>query len=63
MTDLALNKEKIMAVLDDFPTSVLIEDFIDKIIIAAKIEKALEQFDKGEYMTSEELDKEIEKWD
>jgi hypothetical protein len=63
MTDLALNKEKIIAVLDDFPTLVLLEDFIDKMIITAKIEKALEQFDRGEYMTSEELDQEIEKWD
>ncbi len=63
MADLALNKERIIEVLDNFPATVLIEDFIDKIVITAKIEKGLEQFDRGEYMTSEELDKEIEKWD
>ncbi|CAN5257446.1 hypothetical protein BH09BAC6_BH09BAC6_06410 [soil metagenome] len=38
------------------------EDFIDHIIIKAKIEKALEQVEKGEYMTSEDLDEEIENW-
>jgi len=62
MSELALNKEKIIAVLDDFPTSVLLEDFIDKMIITAKIEKAREQFENGEYLTEEELDEEMKKW-
>jgi len=58
-----LDKGKIMEMLIDFPKDVKIDDFIDRIIITAKIEKALDQLDKGEYLTSEELDEEIKKWE
>jgi len=63
MSALVIDKEKIMKMLVDFPDHVVIDDFIDRIIIIAKIEKALDQFDKGEYLTSEELDEEMKKWD
>lgn len=63
MDTLVMDKEKIVEMLDEFPQSVILEDFIDRITITAKIEKGLDQFDKGEYMTSEELDEEIKKWD
>ncbi len=63
MDALVLDKERIMEMLCEFPQNVIIEDFIDRIIITAKIEKALDQFENGEYMTSEELDEEIKKWD
>jgi len=63
MDTLVIDKEKIMEMLVDFPDSVKIEDFIDKIIITAKIDKALDQLNNGEYLTSEELDEEIKKWE
>ncbi len=63
MDALVLDKERIMEMLCEFPQNVIIEDLIDRIIITAKIEKALDQFENGEYMTSEELDEEIKKWD
>jgi predicted transcriptional regulator len=63
MDALVIEKEKIKEMLSEFPENVVIEDFIDRIIITAKIEKALDQFEKGDYMTSEELDEEIKKWD
>jgi len=63
MGALVLDKGKIMEMLIDFPKDVKIDDFIDRIIITAKIEKALDQLDKGEYLTSEELDEEIKKWE
>lgn len=53
----------IMERSNDFSKPLFVSDFIDHMTIAAKIEKALEQFNKGEYMTSEELDEEIKKWD
>jgi hypothetical protein len=61
--ELVINKEKINKMLIDFPEIVVIEDFVDRIIIAAKIEKALTQFENGEYITEEELDEEIKKWE
>lgn len=63
MSALVIEKEKIKEMLSEFPDNVIIEDFIDRIIITAKIEKALDQVEKGDYMTSEELDEEIKKWD
>jgi predicted transcriptional regulator len=63
MDTLVIEKEKIKAMLKEFPDNVVIEDFIDRIIIRAKIEKALNQTNEGEYMTSEELDEEIKKWE
>jgi hypothetical protein len=62
MGTLIIEKEKIQELLNKSPDCVVIDDFIDQIIITAKIEKALDQLANGQYMTSEELDKEIEKW-
>ncbi len=63
MSTLVINKETVKGLLVDFPENFAIDDFIDRIIIASKLEKALEQLDKGEYLTEEQLDEEIKKWD
>lgn len=63
MSILVINKETVKGVLGDFPENFAIDDFIDRIIIASKLDKALDQLDKGEYLTEEELDEEIKKWD
>ena len=62
MEALIIEKEKIQEILNNAPDSVSIEDFIDQIIISAKIEKALDQLANGQFLTSEQLDEEIEKW-
>ena len=62
MGALIIEKEKIQEILNNAPDSVFIEDFIDQIIISAKIEKALDQLANGQFLTSEQLDEEIEKW-
>ena len=62
MGALVIEKEKIQELLDSAPDNVVIDDFIDQIIISAKIEKALDQLANGQFLTSEQLDEEIEKW-
>ena len=62
MGALIIEKEKIQELLDSAPDSVVIDDFIDQIIISAKIEKALDQLANGQFLTSKQLDEEIEKW-
>ena len=62
MGALIIEKEKIQELLDNAPDNVIIEDFIDQIIVSAKIEKALDQLANGQFLTSEQLDEEIEKW-
>jgi hypothetical protein len=62
MGSLVIEKEKVQELLNSSPDSILIDDFIDKMIISAKLEKALDQLANGEFMTSEQLDEEIKKW-
>lgn len=62
MGNLVLDKEKIQELLDNAPDHVVIDDFIDQLIVSAKIEKALDQLANGQYLTSEQLDDEIKKW-
>ena len=59
---LIIEKEKIQELLNNSPDNIFIDDFIDQIIISAKIEKALEQLANGQFLTSEQLGEEIEKW-
>ena len=62
MGTLIIEKEKIQEMLNNAPDNIIIDDFIDQIIISAKIEKALDQLANGQFLTSEELDDEIKKW-
>jgi hypothetical protein len=62
MGSLVIEKEKVQELLNSAPDSIIIDDFIDKIIISAKLEMALDQLANGQFMTSEQLDEEIKKW-
>ena len=62
MGNLVIDKEKIQELLDSSADHVVIDDFIDQLIVSAKIEKALDQLANGQYLTSEQLDDEIKKW-
>jgi predicted transcriptional regulator len=57
-----LTKEKMHDLIDHLPENFSIDDLIDKIIITNKIQIALEQIERGEYLTEEELDEEVKKW-
>lgn len=57
-----IDKERIQELLNSSPESVVIEDFIDKLIINAKLERALDELERGQFLTSEQVDDEIEKW-
>ncbi|TSD63957.1 hypothetical protein FFF34_015435 [Inquilinus sp. KBS0705] len=62
MGTLSIGKERIQEMLNKSPENIVIEDFIDQIIITAKVEKALEELANGEFLTSDQLDEEINKW-
>lgn len=62
MGTLIIEKEKVQEMLNQSPESINIDEFIDQLIITAKIEKALDQLEQGEFLTSEQLDEEIKKW-
>lgn len=62
MGTLIIGKERIQEILNNAPDNIVIDDFIDQLIVSAKIEKALDQLADGQFLTSEQLDEEIEKW-
>jgi len=57
-----LTKEKMHQLIDHMPEGYSTDDVIEQLIIADKIQRALDQFERGEFLTEEELDEEIKKW-
>ena len=62
MENLIVEKVKIQELLNNAPDHIVFEDFIEQLIISAKIEKALDQLVNGQFLTSEQLDEEINQW-
>lgn len=57
-----LTKEKIISGIQKLPDTVTIDEVLDHIVLLEKIETGLEQADKGEVLTEEEMDEKINKW-
>lgn len=57
-----LTKQKIAESLAGMPEEISLEDLIERLIVLEKIEAAQQQIQRGESMTDERLDQEIESW-
>lgn len=57
-----LKKEQLKETLEHLPEEFLLEDFMDKLILLDKIEKAEKQSKNGEVLSENDLEKEMEKW-
>jgi len=57
-----ITKAKLKETIDKFPESFTIDELVEKLILIDKIDRANQQSEKGETISEEELDKEIEKW-
>lgn len=57
-----ITKNDLQHIVDTMPEKADVEDVFDKILLSAKIEQALDQLAKGQFLTSEQLDEEINKW-
>ncbi|TFF35144.1 hypothetical protein [Mucilaginibacter psychrotolerans] len=62
MDALVISKEGLHEVLSKFPDTVILEGFIESIIIHAKIEKGVAELERGEGMDWEDVKKEMDKW-
>jgi Zn-dependent alcohol dehydrogenase len=59
-----LTKEKMHELVDHMPKDEFtIDDMVEQMILLQKIETARKQYQNGEFLTAEELDKEIDSWD
>jgi hypothetical protein len=57
-----ITKEKVIDSLKNMPDSFSIDELIDKLLFIEKVEKGLEQSEKGEVYTSEQAKEMLKKW-
>lgn len=57
-----ITKAKLKETIEEFPECFTIDEVIERLILIDKIDRANQQSEKGETISEEELDKEIEKW-
>jgi hypothetical protein len=49
--------------VEHMPETFSVDDIVEEIFLLNKVEKAREQAKNGNYLTEDELDKEIDSWD
>jgi len=57
-----LSKAKILTGIKRMPDSATVDDILDQIILLEKIEKGIEQADKGQVLTEDQVEAKINKW-
>jgi len=57
-----LTKEKIIDVINKLPQNFSMDDVLDELMLIQKIEVGLEQSDKREVISDDDLDKELPLW-
>ena len=57
-----ITKTKLIETIDKFPETFSIDELIEKAILIDKIERGDEQSKKGNTISEEELEKEMQKW-
>lgn len=57
-----LKKSNVLKTLTKFPEHFSVDELVEKMILLDKIEKGLQQADKDQVISDEELDKKIEEW-
>jgi len=55
-------KDKIISSIKNLPDSVTIDEILDQIMLVEKIEKGIEQSNKNQVVSDDELDKRLGKW-
>ena len=57
-----ITKDELQHIVNAMPEKADVEEVFDQILLSAKIEQALDQLANGQFLTSEQLDEEIKKW-
>ena len=57
-----LTQERVIETVKALPSEFSLDDLFDKLIVIEKINKGMKQIENGEYMTTEELKENLEKW-
>jgi predicted transcriptional regulator len=57
-----LSKSTVLKTITSFPEHFSVDELIDKMILLDKVEKGIQDAEKGDVISDEELQNEIEKW-
>jgi hypothetical protein len=57
-----LTKDKVKELVDHMPATFSVDDIVGELILLQKIEIARKQVQDGDFLTEEELDKEVDQW-
>ncbi|MFA5816574.1 MAG: hypothetical protein WC865_13245 [Bacteroidales bacterium] len=57
-----LTKANVIKTITGLPDHFSIDDLVDKMILLDKIEKGIQQADKGKVISDKELDRKIDEW-
>lgn len=58
-----LTKDKVRELVEHMPETFSVDDIVEEIFLLNKIEKAREQVTNGEFLSEDELDREINSWE
>ncbi|RVU01774.1 hypothetical protein EOD41_07395 [Mucilaginibacter limnophilus] len=56
-------KDKLEYIVSTMPDNVDVEEVFDRILLMAKIQQARKQIEEGNFLSEEDMDKEIDSWD
>jgi len=57
-----LTKEKVISTINNLEEPFTLDDVLDKILFIEKIEKGIEQSEKEQVISDEDLDKKVQLW-
>ncbi|MBE7639788.1 MULTISPECIES: hypothetical protein [Salegentibacter] len=57
-----LTKSKLREEIEKLPETFSIDELVERLIFIEKVENGINQSKKGDVISEEQLDKEIEKW-
>ena len=57
-----MTKDKVIETVNDLPQEFDLDEFIERLIFVDKVEKGLQQLDRGETKTNEEAKTIIKSW-
>jgi len=55
-------KEKLIKAVEDLPDDASLEDVMERLLFLAKVEKGLEQADKGQTISHKDVKEKMSKW-
>jgi predicted transcriptional regulator len=57
-----MRKDKVLETVNDLPSEFELEELIERLIFIEKVEKGLQQIDKGETRTHDEVKQIVKSW-